>query len=82
MKGYGLHFGIAYQLLDDYFDQDIQLAFAIDQVDQSVFHAKKAQETIKDFPRSVYKDSLLEFSQYLIDTCRKSQVQPDLSSAQ
>jgi geranylgeranyl pyrophosphate synthase len=59
LRKYGECFGIVYQLLDDYEDNDIHLSIEINLHEQSNNYATEARENISFIENSQYKQSLL-----------------------
>ncbi len=63
---FGTNFGIAYQLIDDFLDNDYPKEFPIDLISQANTYAKKAINCLAKFPNSQYKDHLINLVKYVI----------------
>ncbi|NQV18971.1 MAG: polyprenyl synthetase family protein [Armatimonadetes bacterium] len=64
---FGFNFGISYQLLDDYLDNDATFNFNINLFEKAKEYGKRAQVTIASFENSKYKNSLYNLITYLFE---------------
>ncbi len=66
LRGLGLDFGLAFQMIDDMMDQDHGLESAVDLREKALGHAKRAREGIDALPDSQYRKSLHDLLDYVI----------------
>lgn len=67
LEMYGLNVGMAYQIVDDYIDQDpIFNKFA--NLDDAKYYLEQANDSIKNINDSEYKKCLINFSDYIINS--------------
>lgn len=66
LGNFGLNLGMAYQILDDYIDND-PVAIKNVAVDDALQFAFYAKESIKDLRDSIYKKNLIELVDYVLD---------------
>ena len=65
---FGFNFGISYQLLDDYLDNDATFSFKINLLEKVKEYGKRAQENIASFENSKYKKNMYNLITYLFET--------------
>lgn len=64
LAGYGLNFGMAYQIIDDFTDNDPNVAGAI-RLEEALEYAVAARNHLAELPDSVYRNSLLRLVDFL-----------------
>lgn len=70
LESYGYNLGMAYQILDDFMDGDIDADLNITLEDAQNF-AYKSIASIETFENSPYKQSLINLVNYIVDTSHK-----------
>ncbi|MDP8204166.1 MAG: polyprenyl synthetase family protein [Candidatus Tenebribacter mawsonii] len=64
---FGTNFGIAYQLMDDYLDDEQPKNFEVNLLLQAKIYCEKAKKNLKNFKNNEYKKLLLSLLQYVSD---------------
>lgn len=65
LKEYGLNLGITYQIIDDYIDNDINVINNVT-LEDAYYYAQKAEDAIRNFEDSPYKESLINMVNYVL----------------
>jgi heptaprenyl diphosphate synthase len=73
LESFGLHFGMTYQLADDYIDEDLSFPDDIDLVEQAGIHQTSSIKALESIHDSEYKQSLVELTHYVLQKCQKRQ---------
>jgi len=66
MKDYGLNFGFAYQIMDDYLDNDFPFKDKINSVEKVKEYLSLAEENLKSLHDSRFKESLRNLLKYVL----------------
>lgn len=66
MEEYGLNLGMAYQIMDDYMDKDINARLNIT-VEDAKLYGNRAVASIEDFEDSLYKTSLITLVNFILN---------------
>ena len=66
LRKYGLHFGIAYQLVDDYEDNEVPRTLDSNNIEKAKEYIKQAKDNIKTLNTSEYKSSLENLADFVI----------------
>ena len=66
LEQFGLNFGIAYQILDDYKDNDVLCAFDLDNIEKAKEYVGYAKESIKYLKSLKYKKSFQDLTDFLL----------------
>lgn len=66
LEQFGLNFGIGYQLIDDYVDNEMPDTFEINNIDEAKKYISKAKDCIEILGDSKYKKSLYNLSEFVI----------------
>ncbi len=66
LRGLGLDFGLAFQMIDDMMDQDHGLESDVDLREKALGHAQRARQGINALPDSRYRKTLHDLLDYVI----------------
>jgi octaprenyl-diphosphate synthase len=69
LRNFGQNFGIAYQIVDDYLDGDVNFLFDIDLLEKAEEFGALAKENLLFFPDSNYKSCLNNLIDHLMAKC-------------
>ena len=74
LRNFGTNFGIAYQLMDDYLDDEQPNNFDVNLVLQTKIYCEKANKNLEFFEESEYKKHLLNLVRYVATKSEKKQM--------
>ncbi len=66
LSEYGYHFGVLYQLVDDYLDEDSPMTFEMSWFNKIQEFSDKTVQSLSDFHASSFKQSLIDLTQHLM----------------
>ncbi len=66
LRKFGLHFGIAFQLVDDYEDNEVPKTLDLNNIEKAKEYIKQAKDNIKTLDSSDYKSSLENLADFVI----------------
>lgn len=66
LRSFGLNFGMTYQVVDDYLDEDRVAAKFVGLKDAEEF-VSKSKESINEFENSIYKENLINLIEYVLE---------------
>ena len=66
LKEFGLNFGIAYQLMDDYKDGEVPRGIKLDCLREVEKYTVKCRKNLDSIKNSIYKDALLKGVDFVI----------------
>lgn len=66
LEKYGLNFGMAYQIIDDYIDKDAT-SLKYTGLQDALHYAEEAKKSIAGLKDSIYKEKLIDFLYFILD---------------
>lgn len=70
LENYGLNFGMAYQIIDDFIDKD-PISIRHVGLEEAYKYACKAKDSLRTLEDTVYKQKLIDFLQYILNFADK-----------
>ncbi len=70
LSAFGMDFGLAFQLLDDYGDKDARVDPAVDIIERAEEHMSRSRAALSGFPDSAAKAELLAICDFLLARAR------------
>ena len=74
LAGFGLNIGLAYQLIDDYIDNDALVHSDVDLLDSARNHLHQARESIHVLQPSKFKKSFLDLCAFILERAEKKRL--------
>lgn len=81
LSDFGLNFGITYQMIDDFLDEDIDFHFNIDLLEKANEYARKAKQNLNGIPDSSYKYSMLALVDFVLSRSKKALIKTSMKGA-
>ena len=82
LGNFGTNFGIAYQLTDDFLDDEQPKSFDINLLLQAKIYGEKAKKNLAEFADNEYKKHLLNLVQYVTEKAESVKLEKDFNNEQ